>query len=205
MGDAEAFGYQFRGQAILAAAIADAKANKGLSSGARVLVGGCSAGARGVMANVRRASTRCSSPLLSSLAVLASLFAHFFPPARIANTPPTFFDRPCVCVQRPRSPQLDVVASSLSADGIEVKGFIDSGLWVDALPADPDTTESLLSETQQVYEFVNAGALVPAACAAAYAGEEYKCLFGQFRFPFIETPYFANEAQFDSFQASGEE
>lgn len=144
MGNSEAFGFQFRGQSILAAVIQDLKQYKGLGSGAKLLFSGCSAGARGVMAN------------------------------------------------------LDAVAASLS--GVDVKGFIDSGYWVDAQPADTSTTESLLEETQQVYSMVDASNLVPASCAAAYSGEEYKCLFGQYRFPYIETPYFLNEAQFDSFQ-----
>ena len=124
-GDAEAFGLQFRGQAILAAVLADLQAQRGLGAGGQMLFGGCSAGARGV---------------------------------------------------------------------------IDSGLWVDAEPADPSTTESLMMQTQQVYAFANAGALIPAACAAAYPGAEWSCLFGQYRMPFVTTPFFLNEAQFDSFQ-----
>ncbi len=144
MGDAEAYGFQFRGQAILAATLDELRASRGLGDGARLLLGGCSAGARGAMAN------------------------------------------------------LDAVAAALP--GIEVRGLLDSGLWVDASPADPSTTESLLAQTAQVASFVNAGALVPAECAAAYPGEEYKCLFGQYRMPFVTTPYFLSESQFDSFQ-----
>ena len=143
-GDAEAFGLQFRGQAILAAVLADLQAQRGLGAGGQMLFGGCSAGARGVMAH------------------------------------------------------LDNVAAALP--GVAVRGLIDSGLWVDAEPADPSTTESLMMQTQQVYAFANAGALIPAACAAAYPGAEWSCLFGQYRMPFVTTPFFLNEAQFDSFQ-----
>ena len=138
-GDAEAFSMQFRGQAILAAVLADLQAQRGLGAGGQMLFGGCSAGARGVMAH------------------------------------------------------LDNVAAALP--GVTVRGLIDSGLWVDAEPADASTTESLMMQTQQVYAFANAGALIPAACAAAYPGAEWKCLFGQYRMPFVTTPYFLNEAQ----------
>lgn len=145
MGNTEAFGFQFRGQSILAAALQDLLQFRGLRPGSRLLLGGCSAGARGAMVH------------------------------------------------------LDSVAAAL--EGIDVKGFLDSGVWIDALPADPDSVVSLANETQQLYAFANAGALVPPACAAAYPGADaWKCLFGQFRMPFVQAPYFANEAQFDSFQ-----
>ena len=39
------------------------------------------------------------------------------------------------------------------------------------------------------------------ACAAAYSGTEaWKCLYGEYRLPFVTTPFFLNSAQFDSFQ-----
>ena len=141
-----AYGYEFRGQAILNAVLADLQTNKGLGSGAKLLLAGCSAGARGAMVN------------------------------------------------------LDRVAAAMP--NVEVRGLLDSGLWIDAAPSDPSTTKSLLEETQLVYGFANPGAVISEACAAAYAGEEYKCMFGQYRLPFVRTPYFANEAQFDSFQVT---
>lgn len=143
-GNAEAFRFQFRGQSIVAAALQDLLQFRGLKPGARLLFGGCSAGARGAMVH------------------------------------------------------LDNVAAAL--DGIEVRGLLDSGIWIDAQPTS-ESVEPLAEETQQVFAFADPGALIPAACAAMYPGAEaWKCLFGQYRMPFVTTPYFANEAQFDSFQ-----
>ena len=143
MGNTEQWGFQFRGQSILAATLAQLQSNYGLGAGHQVLLAGCSAGARGVLVN------------------------------------------------------LDNVAAALP--GVEVRGLLDSGLWVDAQPSDPSTTESLMEETQQVYAWANAGALIPADCAAMYSGTPWYCLFGQYRIHFVQTPYFASESQFDSF------
>lgn len=138
-GDTEAWGLQFRGQAIVAAVLQDMLQNRGLrpGAGARLLFGGCSAGARGAMAH------------------------------------------------------LDNVAAAL--EGVQVRGFLDSGIWMDAEPADANVP-SLMEETQQVFAFVDPRPLIPAACAAMYPGAEgWHCLYGQYRMPFVETPYFANE------------
>ena len=51
----------------------------------------------------------------------------------------------------------------------------------------------------QLYEFANTSAVLGGACAAANAAAPYKCLFGQYRYPYLETPWFASESQFDNF------
>ena len=82
--------------------------------------------------------------------------------------------------------------------GTKLRGLLDSGLWVDL--AAPDTAEITLQEqTQAAYELVAPGPVIPAACAAKYVGQEWKCLYGQYRLPFVSTPYIVNAAQFDSF------
>ena len=58
VGNAQAFGMQFRGQAILQAIIDDLFANKGLSAGANLLFSGCSAGGRGVIAQLDNVAAR---------------------------------------------------------------------------------------------------------------------------------------------------
>jgi len=52
MGSVSTFGMQFRGQDIVAAVLADLQAKRGLAPGARLLFGGCSAGARGAMVHL---------------------------------------------------------------------------------------------------------------------------------------------------------
>ena len=120
---AATFGWNFRGQQIIAAIVADLVARQGLAGGADVLFGGCSAGARGAMVN------------------------------------------------------LDFIQPMLPA-GCTLRGLLDSGLWLDLNP--PDTAEdSLQAQTQAIYALVNPAARIPAACAAQYAGQAWKCLYGQ--------------------------
>ena len=65
MGDVEAYGMQFRGQAIVSAVLTELQTQRGLAPGARMLFGGCSAGARGVMVHVRAPQTHYDYLLLA--------------------------------------------------------------------------------------------------------------------------------------------
>jgi hypothetical protein len=95
---------------------------------------------------------------------------------------------------------LDYVAG-MSPPGVTVRGLLDSALWVDLQPVASSAT-SLQTQTQGAFAILNATARLGTACAAAYPGAEgWKCLYGQYRLPFVTTPYFLNSAQFDSFQA----
>jgi hypothetical protein len=58
----------------------------------------------------------------------------------------------------------------------------------------------LQEETEAAAAVFNASAVYGAACAAAFPNTLWRCLMGQYRMPFLKTPYLANEAQFDSFQ-----
>jgi hypothetical protein len=99
---------------------------------------------------------------------------------------------------------LDYVAAMLPA-GASVRGLLDSGLWLD-MPTIDSTEVTLQQQTQMVMSLINPGARIPAACAAQYSGaNEWKCLYGQYRLPFVETPYIINAAQFDSFQVRSAE
>ena len=93
---------------------------------------------------------------------------------------------------------LDYVQAMLPP-GARLRGLLDSSLWLDLPP--PDAAEvSLQAQTQMVYDMVNPSARIPPACAAAFPGEEWMCLYGQYRLPYVQTPYIINAAQFDSFQ-----
>jgi len=95
---------------------------------------------------------------------------------------------------------IDSVQAMLPAGAPPVLGFFDSPLWVDLEPLAPGIV-SLENETQQVFNLVNASARLGAACAAAYPGEEgWRCLYGQYRVPYIATPYLLSASQFDKFQ-----
>jgi len=92
-------------------------------------------------------------------------------------------------------------------DGVgRVLGFLDSPYYVedDVMGVD---FEGFSKQTEDVYNnFVKGGELeedvVGGKCGAAYVNEEWKCLFGQFRFPFIESEYLLVADQFDGWQLS---
>jgi hypothetical protein len=80
--------------------------------------------------------------------------------------------------------------------GVAVRGLFDSPLWVNEQPAAASIVP-LQNETQAVYGLVNATARLGAACAAAYPApeEQWKCLFGQYRIAYVQTPYLLSASQ----------
>jgi hypothetical protein len=100
---------------------------------------------------------------------------------------------------------LDYVDDMLSAAGVpfgsvQVQGLLDSPLWVNVEPSTPHILP-LANETRAVFALVNATARLGPGCAALYPYEEqWKCLFGQYRMPLLQTPYLLNAAQDDKFQ-----
>ena len=81
-----------------------------------------------------------------------------------------------------------------------MRAFFDSPLWVDVQPIS-SAIEPLENETQAVFAFLNATARLGTACEAAYPGDEgWKCLYGQYRLPFVQTPYLLSASQFDKYQ-----
>ena len=100
---------------------------------------------------------------------------------------------------------IDYVQSMLPAGMAPVVAFLDSPLWVDEIPiTGPNgSIVPLEYQTQQIYNLVNATARLGDDCAAAYpasSGEQWKCLYGQYRLPFVKTPYLMSASQFDKYQ-----
>jgi hypothetical protein len=168
MGNTFMWQEEFRGAPTIYAVFDDLMTNMGLAAGAKLLFGGCSAGARGAMVH------------------------------------------------------LDNVVAMLAKEGIEARGLLDSGLWIDVQPVtNTGMGGTLLKQAQDVYGFANVTSVISEACAAAYPGEEYKwcvvlvccfrclpdasltahaSLFGQYRMPFVQSDYFMSMSQFDDFQ-----
>ncbi len=86
---------------------------------------------------------------------------------------------------------------------VQLQGLFDSPMWVDV---DPITGVNgpivpLQEQTQAILALVNAtGRLGPTCMAAFQPADWWKCLYGQYRLPFVQTPYALNAAQFDKFQ-----
>ena len=97
---------------------------------------------------------------------------------------------------------VDYVQPMLPPGAPPVLGFFDSPLWVDIQPAQADIMP-LENETAAVLVLANATGRLGDACAAAYPGDEaWRCLYGQFRLPFVQTPYLLSASQFDKYQLS---
>jgi Pectinacetylesterase len=94
----------------------------------------------------------------------------------------------------------DFIAPMLPA-GVTVHAFFDSPMWIDVPPLPGVNVTSLEAETQAVFGLVNASARLDPACVATYPGNNsWKCLYGQYRIPFVKTPYLLSMSQFDAFQ-----
>ena len=76
--------------------------------------------------------------------------------------------------------------------------FLDSPYWVHIIE-----TDELDREATALVNLVNASGRFSDACASVYREEEaWKCIFGEYRMPFLRVPYLMNAAQYDSFQMS---
>jgi len=85
---------------------------------------------------------------------------------------------------------------------MKVRGFLDSPYYMD-VPSN-SSFSGFQEQHVGVLENFNGSSVVSSDCAAAYATEPWKCLFGQYRIPFLTTPYLLAAAQFDGWQLSHE-
>ena len=91
------------------------------------------------------------------------------------------------------------------ASAPRVLGFPDSPYWMDLVPdraaSPPDKFIGFAKMTADIFALGNISGRASAACAATYSGEDaWKCAFGQYRMPFITTPYMMVASQSDAFQ-----
>lgn len=94
---------------------------------------------------------------------------------------------------------LDLVPALLP--GVSVLGFLDSPYYIDIAPLTPDFV-SWQEQTANVFVMANASALATPNCLAAYPGASWKCIFGQYRMPFIQAPAMLLAGQDDGWQLS---
>lgn len=100
---------------------------------------------------------------------------------------------------------LDFIQGMVAAAGgsteVGVVGMLDSPLWMD-IPNYPNKGGTPLEVMAQgVFNIANVAPHLGPDCAAAYPGSEgWKCIFAQYRMPFIKTPYFLLDSPHDSYQ-----
>ncbi|XP_059084295.1 palmitoleoyl-protein carboxylesterase notum1a-like isoform X2 [Tigriopus californicus] len=98
---------------------------------------------------------------------------------------------------------IDSVSQTLAPAGIRVRGIVDSGWFLDNDPFSTDCQASsgkcsVIRDLQKGVKMWNAN--VQRDCSKAFKGEEYKCFLGYMVYPFIQTPLFIFQWQFDKFQ-----
>jgi len=88
-------------------------------------------------------------------------------------------------------------ANQYVAHSVTVRGIFDSAVWLDVPPLGGGGM-TLQEETAQMLAFTNASGRLSIGCGAAYTGTDaWKCLYGQYRLPYVKVPFFAAQAQFD--------
>jgi hypothetical protein len=83
-------------------------------------------------------------------------------------------------------------------------GLLDSCLWVDIPQLNTSKQESFQNQTAAVVILANATASIPDDCASKYPDALWKCLFGEYRLPFVKSDYFLHSYQYDLFQLQGD-
>lgn len=83
-----------------------------------------------------------------------------------------------------------------------VIAYLDSPYYLDVTPYSPAFAGFQYQE-QQKYAYYNTTAILSEECLAMYPEEQWKCQYGQFRMPFVRTPYFLVTSQYDSYQLEG--
>merc|ERR1719401_1051158 len=83
--------------------------------------------------------------------------------------------------------------------GVQVKGYLDSPLWIDMTPWSGDK-RVLVDQTRMVFWNANVEHLGH-ACAGQHNGDEaWKCMFPEYRIQFLNQPFMLVGSKYDSFQ-----
>lgn len=82
-----------------------------------------------------------------------------------------------------------------------VIGLFDSPYYLD-VPPYSSLSKGFQYQEQQKYKYFNTLAVLSSECLATYPQpvDQWKCQFGEYRMPFVKTPYFLISSQFDSYQ-----
>lgn len=81
--------------------------------------------------------------------------------------------------------------------------FLDSPAWID-IPSYRSGFPGFPYITQQVHSYAKVQHLGN-ACASQHSGPDaWKCMYGQYRLPTLQTPYFLVASQYDAYQLANE-
>lgn len=99
---------------------------------------------------------------------------------------------------------VDFLSDYLPINATVLGVFLDSPYYIDIEPYTASFV-GFQNETIEIYNRYNVGAVIPEACAQRYtdeSGEGWKCIFGEYRMPFVKTPYLLIASQYDAYQLS---
>ena len=95
---------------------------------------------------------------------------------------------------------MDLLVAEHLPVGARVVAFLDSPFYIDIAPYSASFVGFAYQE-QQKFRLMNTRAALSRECILQYPGEEgWKCQFGEYRMPFLQTPYFLIASQDDSYQ-----
>jgi hypothetical protein len=98
-------------------------------------------------------------------------------------------------------------ASAWVPPNVQVHGLLDGALSVDIVPIAGKGTMPLQEQTLALLRLTNATGRLWPACQEAYPGADvaWKCLYGQYRLPFVRTAYLLAQPQYERVQLRGDE
>jgi hypothetical protein len=86
---------------------------------------------------------------------------------------------------------VDMVADMVGPAGLQVRGIVDSGWFLDNDPFTSDCSHGAGGKCSVITDFIKGvkmwNARVPKRCADAYPGEEWKCFLGYRIYPLIQS------------------
>jgi hypothetical protein len=94
---------------------------------------------------------------------------------------------------------VDFIRNLLPTGTTVIGVHLDSPYYIDIDPYTNDYV-GFVKETQEIYRRYNVDNIIPSACAAMYPIDRWKCIFGQYRMPFLKTSFVLVASQFDSYQ-----
>ena len=95
---------------------------------------------------------------------------------------------------------IDQVAEERIPHSATVIGLLDAPYYIDVEPYS-SASMGFQYQEQQKYKYFNTHGILSRDCTDAFEpSEQWKCQFGEYRMPFVKTPYFLITSQFDSYQ-----
>lgn len=94
---------------------------------------------------------------------------------------------------------IDLLVENYLPKGVKVTGFMDSPFYIDIIPFN-SSYGGFFNDEQVKFAVMNPHRAIPDDCAAFHAPHTWRCLMGQYRIPFVKTPFFMIASQFDKYQ-----